>query len=885
MEHAAPTVTRREDYTPPAFLIDTIDLHFDLYDDHALVHSRLTGRRNPETVGPDTEPLVLDAVDLDLKAVILNGTALMPVDMDQDGESVTIRDVPDQFVLETTSRLKPQDNTALEGLYRSGNTFCTQCEAQGFRRITPFPDRPDVMARYSATIEADIAHAPVLLSNGNPVARGTSSDARRHWVRWEDPFPKPSYLFALVAGDLRRVSDHFTTVSGRSVDLGIYVEPGNEDKCAHAMHALKRAMAWDEAVFGLEYDLDILNIVAVDSFNMGAMENKGLNIFNTKYILANPDIATDTDYQQIEAVVAHEYFHNWTGNRVTCRDWFQLSLKEGLTVFRDQEFTADTASRPLKRISDVQRLRAAQFPEDAGPLAHPVRPDFYIQINNFYTPTVYEKGAEVIRMMHTLLGPERFRKGMDLYFQRHDGQAVTCDDFTRAMADASGIDLDQFKLWYSQAGTPNLSVTGLHDPVGRTYTVTVRQSVPATPGQATKHPMHMPLAVGLLDHTGAELALRLVDEPEPGPTGRVLNIRAAEQRFTFTDIAEPPVPSLLRSFSAPVNLTTDLSDADLAFLMTHDRDGFNRWEAGNTLATRILLRMIDTLRTVGDLDLPTVYVNAFAACLDRADDDAAFAARALNLPTEGYLAQQMTVVDVDAIHTVRETARRSLGQTLRPMFWATHARYAIDAPYSIEPTAMGQRALRNLALAYLMTEEDEDAIVLGRRQFDDANNMTDRLSALGLFTHTDVPDRLDVLDRFYRDWRHEPLVVDKWLAIQALSQRSDTLDAVQALMQHPAFDRLTPNKVYALLLTFGASNQLCFHAATGAGYRFLADQVLAMDALNPQVAARLAGPFARWRRFDASRQVLMRDQLERIMSTANLSRGVYEIASKSLENA
>ena len=879
-----PKAIHLKDYRPPAHLIDTVDLHFDLREDATTVRAKLAIRRNPARDDLEHPALTLDGERLELVSVALNGKILAPECYKLDERELTIPRVPDAFTLETVVRIKPQENTALQGLYKSSGNFCTQCEAEGFRRITYFLDRPDVMARYTTSIEADKARYPVLLSNGNLVAEGDASGGR-HFARWDDPFPKPCYLFALVAGDLRHAEDRFRTASGRDVTLRIYVEPGNEDKVGHAMTSLKKSMKWDEEVFGLEYDLDIFNIVAVSDFNMGAMENKSLNVFNTKYILAKPETATDQDFLGIEAVVAHEYFHNWTGNRVTCRDWFQLSLKEGLTVFRDQEFSSDMNSRAVQRIASVQRLRTVQFPEDSGAMAHPVRPDTYVEINNFYTPTVYDKGSEVIRMMHTLLGKEGFRKGMDLYFQRHDGQAVTCDDFAASMQDATGVDLGQFKLWYRQAGTPVLEAAGAYDADARSYRLTVRQTVPPTPGQPTKLPMHIPLAMGLLGPDGADLPLRLKGEEQAAGTSRVLHVKDSEQVFEFVDVPARPVPSLLRGFSAPVTLKSDLSDADLTFLMAHDSDAFNRWEAGQILGTRILLALVADAQAGRPLALPESFVTAVEAVLDDASADPAFAAQALVLPTESYLGTQMPVIDPDAIHSAREFARKRLAAALRPKWLAGYRSNAGNEPFTVDAAAIGRRALKNLCLAYLMALEDAEAVGLCVGQFHGAHAMTDAIAALGLLAGSDAPERADALSSFYERWKGEPLVVDKWFMVQATASRPGALEDVTRLLGHPAFEIRNPNKVYSLIGAFAGGNPVRFHEAGGAGYRFLADQVLTLDPMNPQVAARLMRPFSRLRRYDAGRQELMRAELKRIAAQPGLSPDVFEVATKSLEAA
>jgi aminopeptidase N len=884
MDKSAPKAIHLKNYAPPPYLIDTVDLVFDLGEDVTQVRSTLALRANPDSDQTGTgAPLVLDGQDMRLVSVAIDGRPLEPADYAVGPDSLTIFNPPPSFTLEVVTELKPQENTSLEGLYRTSGNFCTQCEAEGFRKITYFLDRPDVMARYRTTITADALKYPVMLSNGNLVAATKMDHDGRHTVTWEDPFAKPCYLFALVAGVLVHVEDSFVTRSCRTVTLRIYVEPGNQDKCDHAMRSLKKAMAWDEEVFGLEYDLDIFMIVAVGDFNMGAMENKGLNVFNTKYVLARPESATDTDFLGIEGVVAHEYFHNWTGNRVTCRDWFQLSLKEGLTVFRDQEFSSDMNSRPVKRIADVQRLRSAQFPEDSGPMAHPVRPDSYIEINNFYTTTVYEKGAEVVRMIHTLLGPEGFRKGIDLYFERHDGQAVTCDDFVAAMEDATGKDFGQFRRWYAQAGTPELAVSGEYDGHSRTYRLTVRQSCPPSPGQPTKQPFHIPLALGLLNHQGDDIPLRLAGEEAPAGPSRVLDVTEAEQVFEFVDVPNPPVPSLLRGFSAPVKLRMPYTDDELTFLMAHDSDAFNRWEAGQTLGTRLLLDLVNDRAEGRPLSLSTGFMDALAKILNDPALDHAFAAQALTLPSEGYLGQQMPVTDVDGIHEVRNFARRAIAGYLRDDLAATWRTLGGNEPFSTDAAAIGRRSLKNLALGYLMSLEEAEAVELCLGQFHNAHAMTDVIAALGLLTDTNLPQRDDALARFYETWKNEPLVVDKWFSIQATSERSDALAEVKSLLTHPAFEIRNPNKVYSLIGGFAGINHVRFHDRSGAGYEFLADQVLTLNSLNPQVASRMVKLFTRWRKYDEQRQALMRAQLERIVSAPKLSPDVYEIASKSLE--
>jgi aminopeptidase N len=870
MRDPALTIIHLKDYTPPAFLIASVELDVQLFEDHARVHARLAIARNPKAADPGT-PLVLDGEELQLESVTLDGRALAAGEFTADENHLTIAAVPGRFVMETVCRIHPGKNTRLMGLYAAGSGCFTQCEAEGFRRITYFIDRPDVMATYTVTIHADRGKYPVLLSNGNLVAKGDGPGAR-HWAKWNDPFPKPCYLFAMVAAKLDRLEDVFVTRSGRRVRLAIYVEPGKLDQCGFAMRSLKKAMKWDEDVFGLEVDLDHYAIVAVDDFNSGAMENKGLNLFNTKYVLARPDTATDSDFLNIDRVVAHEYFHNWTGNRVTCRDWFQLSLKEGLTVFRDQEFGADMYSRAVERIREVRALRAAQFAEDAGPMAHPVRPASYMEIGNFYTTTVYEKGAEVVRMIHTLIGARKFREGMDLYFRRHDGQAVTCDDFAQAMADASGADLSQFRRWYDQAGTPVLEIKGEHDAAARRFTLTVRQSCAPTPGQDAKLPFHIPLAVGLIGPDGRDL---LVEGT------RVLSVKQPEERCVFENITARPVPSLLRDFSAPVIVKHAYSEADLTHLMAHDSDAFNRWEAGQRLALGIMLRAIEAAQSGREIEVPDAFVEAAARLIADSSGDPAFAAEAIVLPSESYVAEQMTIVDPDAIHCVRIEIRRRLAAALREELLAACRAHRVAGPYSPDAVPAGKRALKNAALGLLMELDDAGLRALCMKQFEAADNMTDALAALSMLSNYDCPERMRALDAFYNKWKDEPLVVDKWLAVQSTARLPSALAEVKRLTAHPAFNIRNPNKVYALIGGF-RGNQVRFHAADGAGYAFLADQVVALDAFNPQVAARMARGFDRWRKFDKRRQAHARAALERIRGAKGLSKGVVEIVARTL---
>jgi len=739
------------------------------------------------------------------------------------------------------------------------------------------------MARYTTRIVADRGLAPVLLSNGNLVDSGASRPTGRH-VRQVGTirFPKPSYLFALVAGPLECLEDRFTTRSGREVTLRIYVRPGDVGRCGHAMESLKKSMKWDEDVYGLEYDLDTFMIVAIDDFNMGAMENKGLNVFNSKLVLANPETATDLDYHSIEAVVAHEYFHNWTGNRVTCRDWFQLSLKEGLTVFRDQQFSADMGSAADARIDDVRRLRASQFPEDAGPMAHPVRPDSYIEINNFYTATVYQKGAEVVRMMHTLLGPERYRKGMDLYFQRHDGQAVTCDDFASAMEDASGVDLAQFRLWYAQAGTPDVRVEGRYDAAGRRYTLTVTQSLRPTPGQPGKKPMHIPLAVGLLDGAGRDLPLRLAGEAAAGGATRVLDLRTPRDVFMFEDVPEKPVASLLRGFSAPVKLDAPRSDDELTFLMAHDSDPFARWEAGQQLGARLILELVEARKAGSPMVVPDHFVDAIRRTLDDQRLDRSFIADAVTLPGLAFLGELMPEIDIEGLWAAQQRIRSVLSDRLADRWGSVYDANHATGPYRFTPGEVGRRRLRSTALSYLSTDKGEAARRRAVAYFESAGNMTESISGLSVLAELGGREGAAALAAFHERWKGEALVLDKWFGIQARTPTEGTLERVKSLVDHPSYDRRNPNRVYSLIGAFASGNPVQFHQAGGAGYRFLADQVLATDRLNPQIAARLLGPLGSWRRYDKDRRDLMRQELERIVAEPGLSRDVFEIASKSL---
>ncbi|GGY03362.1 aminopeptidase N [Paludibacterium paludis] len=867
-----PEVKYRKDYAAPAFLVDKIDLRFEIEDTETRVHSRLVINRNDKT--PAASTLLLDG-SARLLSVAVDGQKLAEERYRLEDGVLAVLDVPESFILEVETSLDPASNTSLMGLYASNGNLFTQCEPEGFRKITYYPDRPDVMAKFSTTIVADKQKYPVLLSNGNKVGEGML-DKKRHWVKWVDPYRKPAYLFAMVAGRLTALKDTFTTQSGREVALEIWTEPADQDKVQHAMDSVKRSMKWDETRFGLEYDLDIYMIVAVGDFNMGAMENKGLNIFNTKYVLARQETATDDDFEGIERVIGHEYFHNWTGNRVTCRDWFQLSLKEGLTVFRDQEFSADMTSRAVKRISDVIGLRASQFPEDAGPTAHPVRPDSYIEMNNFYTMTIYEKGAEVVRMYHTLLGEEGFRKGMDLYFRRHDGQAVTCDDFRAAMADANGADFGQFALWYSQAGTPVLDAEGRYDPVARTFTLTVAQSCPATPGQENKQPFHIPLAMGLVGEDGQDLPLKLAGS-DTAPTTRVLELREERETFVFEDVPSRPVPSLLRGFSAPVRLNYDWSDNDLAFLMANDSDPFSRWEAGQTYAERLLRAEIAARADGRGVTVPAAFVDAFRAVLKDHAADPAFKALMLQLPSVAEIIELLDSADPALIHEVRETVLTALAAELRNEW---REAYELNTTREYRPQDAGKRALKNRALSMLCRLGDARALESARDQFIKADNMTDQMGALIALRDTGSAERDESLAEFARRWEKDALVMDKYFTLVASSLGAGTLDEVKRAMSHPAFSIKNPNKARSLLMTFGR-NMRHFHAADGSGYRFIADQVLALDALNPQVASRLVSVFNRRKKIEPARAALMKAELERLMA-AQLSKDVYEIVSKNL---
>ncbi|MGO8713194.1 MAG: aminopeptidase N [Rhizomicrobium sp.] len=876
MRTEEPRAIRLQDYRAPDFSVSEIALDFSL-DPEA---TRVKATTQMARAGHGNAPLVLNGEHMQLVSLAIDGKALPPAAYTLDGEALTIPDVPDRFTLEVVTQIAPARNTALEGLYVSKGMFCTQCEAEGFRRITFFPDRPDVLARYTTRIEAPKSAYPILLSNGNPIQSGDLGDGR-HFAVWDDPFPKPCYLFALVAGDLGVLRDEFVTMSGRRVALAIYVEHGNEPKVAYAMDSLKRAMRWDEENYGREYDLDIFMIVAVSAFNFGAMENKGLNIFNDKLLLASPETATDDDYARIESVVAHEDFHHWTGDRITCRDWFQLSLKEGLTVFRDQSFSADMRSKPVKRIEDVRTLRMRQFQEDAGPLAHPVQPDAYITIDNFYTATVYEKGAELIGMLKTLVGDEGYRKATDLYFARHDGQAATVEDWVKCFEDANGRDLRQFRLWYAQAGTPVVEAEGAYDAANRRYTLTLRQSLAATPGQPTKKPMHVPVRLGFVAADGRALPLTLQGENVTGPDERVLELTKAEETFVFTDATEAPLISIGRGFSAPVNFKSPLTRQARAALMGRDADPFNRWEAGQALATDILLGMADSAKAGAVPATDTVYLQAIGEVLARAEDDPAFAALMLLPPLESELALARSPVDPDAIHAARVALIAAVAAAHGAPLHRLYRKFAQTGTFSPDAIPAGQRSLRNAALRYLTAGNDDAAAELADNHYRTASNMTDMIAGLAALSRMNSPLRDAAFAHFYDRFSSDPLVLDKWLSLQAGSPSPGTIAGVRALMKHPAFDIKNPNRVRSLVGTF-AGNHLRFHAPDGQGYALVGETVRTLDGINPQIAARMAGAFENWRRYDGERQALMRAEMETIARMPGLSANLFEVTTKML---
>ena len=864
MRTDTPKTIYLKDYTPAPFLVEHMDLSFDLQEDKTTVVSTARYKKNPEGVSSD---LVLNGEHQKLISVSIDGEAYS--DYETTDKGMVIKDAVDAFTLVVTSEVDPEGNTSLEGLYKSQGTYCTQCEAEGFRRITYFQDRPDVLATFTVRVEGDKEKYPVLLSNGNLKDSG-ELEGGRHFTQWEDPFPKPCYLFALVAGDLVRIEDTFTTMSGRVVDLHIYVRDGDQGQCDHAMESLKKSMKWDEETYGREYELSLFNIVAVSDFNMGAMENTSLNIFNTALVLAHQKTATDGDFVRVEGVIGHEYFHNWTGNRVTCRDWFQLSLKEGLTVFRDQEFSSDMNSRAVQRIDDVNHLRRFQFSEDASPLSHPVQPDDFIEISNFYTMTVYEKGAEIIRMQHTLLGAETYRKATDLYFERYDGCAVTCDDFVECMADASGRDMDHFFLWYKQAGTPSVDVKGVYDEDQKKFTLSLKQSLPDTPGQSDKKPMHIPIAVGLLNETGEEIE-----------GTKVLEFKEAEQSFVFENVVSRPVPSVLRGFSAPVKLTTDLSDDDLRLLQLHDTDGFNRWEAGQTLA----LRTIEKLMVDGDADI-SQFVDDFGVLLEQGlggDVDKALLARALSLPGVAVVGQTQAQIDPAAIDKAREQIIVSVKRVHKKSLSRLYDAQVSSEAFSVSAEAMGQRALKNTLLDILTSTNGTGCASRAKAQYDSADNMTDRVGALSALADSMQPEREMVFSDFYDRFKDYQLVIDKWFSLQAVACRASIFDDLAGLRGHSEFNIQNPNRVRSLYSAFSMNNPVKFHDASGRGYDLLRDVVIELNEINPQIASRQLTPLREWRRYTPDRQAKMKSVLQTIMDTANLSNDVFEIVSKSLK--
>ena len=867
----------RKDYTAYPWDVKHLDIHFDIGGDTTTVRAEMEFQL--KDASKTSQDIVLNGHDLQLVSMSLNGRILSTGDYAVEGETLTIADAPATSVIKTEVRIHPLSNSALEGLYLSGSFLLTQCEAQGFRKITWFPDRPDVMTRYRVTLEADQSKFPVMLSNGNQVGSGELSGGR-HWVRWEDPFPKPSYLFALVAGDLALVEDRFTTRSGRDVALRIYVEAENLDRCEHAMESLINAMRWDEERFDLEYDLDVYHIVATNDFNMGAMENKSLNVFNSKYVLARPDTATDADYQGIEGVIGHEYFHNWTGNRVTCRDWFELTLKEGLTVFRDEEFSADLQSRAVKRIRVIRDLRNRQFPEDDGPMSHPIRPDQYVEINNFYTATVYQKGATIIRMYHTLLGESGFQKGMKLYFERHDGQAVTCDDFLAAMTDANGVNLDRFGRWYSQSGTPHVHVTDHYDAKTQKYTLTLKQHTPATHDQKDKKALVIPFALGLLTTNGDELPLQLDSEADALEGTRLLVMENEHQEYSFINVPEIPVPSLFRDYSAPVKVFYDYSLEQLAILIAYDSDAFVRWDAAQRMAQSAILEQRRRYAKGLEMKLDPSLLKAFHGILSDASADPALLAEAMTLPDEDYLAEQMEVVDVDGIHAARKFIKKGLANGLETLFAERYHELNDGQPYQKSPGEMARRALKNTCLFYLLETDAGESLTAA--QLKSSDNMTDTLAAIKGLVMMNSALAEKALSDFENKWKSDALVMDKWFTMQAIKPGSDTVNKVRKLMQHPAFSIQNPNKVRSLIGVFSMLNPTGFHAADGSGYSFHAGRVIELDGLNPQIAARMASAFNRWKRYDEDRKRLMKEQLQRIAAVENLSGDVSEIINNAL---
>ncbi|AGQ98348.1 aminopeptidase N [Vibrio parahaemolyticus] len=864
----APQAKYRKDYQAPSHTITDIDLTFDLYDNDTIV----TALSKVVQKGESTT-LELDGEGLELRSVKVNGEDWAHHEVKE--ASLVLSDLPAEFELEIITKIDPEANTALEGLYKSGGAFCTQCEAEGFRRITYYLDRPDVLAKYTTKVIADKATYPYLLSNGNRIAQGEAENGR-HWVQWQDPHPKPAYLFALVAGDFDVLRDKYTTMSGRNVDLEIFVDKGNLDRAGHAMTSLINSMKWDEERFGLEYDLDIYMIVAVDFFNMGAMENKGLNIFNSKFVLANDQTATDRDYLGIEAVIGHEYFHNWTGNRVTCRDWFQLSLKEGLTVFRDQEFSSDLGSRAVNRIDNVRIIRGPQFAEDASPMSHPIRPDKVIEMNNFYTLTVYEKGSEVIRMYHTLLGEEGFQKGMKLYFERHDGTAATCEDFVSAMEDATGVDLKQFRLWYSQSGTPTLRVNSEYNAEAKTYALTVEQFTEATQDQAEKQALHIPFDIELYDSKGQIIPLTINGES----VHNVLDIKQDKQTFVFENVAEQPVPSLLREFSAPVKLEYDYSDAELIFLMKHATNDFARWDASQMLLAKYIRQNVNNVQTGSEVQLSEDLIDAFRGVLLDENLEPAFIAQVFSLPSINEITGWYKQIDVDAVDTVLNSITVSLSAALEDELSATYHTLK-QAEYTIDHAAIGKRALRNQCLQFLAHTDKGNTLV--KAQYEAANNMTDTIAAMSAANSAQLECREELMANYSDKWKHDGLVMDKWFALQGTNPAEDALEKVKATMNHEAFSLKNPNRTRSLIGSFLAANPVRFHDKSGSGYQFAGEILRQLNDSNPQVASRMIDPLLKFRKYDEARQAMIRAELEKLKAMDNLAKDLFEKVTKALD--
>lgn len=879
MKEGNPKAIYLKDYQQPDYLINKVNLRFELFSDKTLAHAELHMQANKATVA--NSALELDGEQLKLIELKVDGKELSEQEYSINSEYLIIQKLPAQFILSTIVEIDPAQNTALEGLYLSSGNYCTQCEAEGFRKITYYLDRPDVMAVFSVRIEADQETIPVLLSNGNRVSEGQLADGR-HFAEWHDPFPKPSYLFALVAGDLSCCRDKFITASGRNVSLEIYTEAHNADKCGHAIASLKKAMQWDEQTYGLEYDLDAYMIVAVDDFNMGAMENKGLNVFNSKCVLASSETSTDADHMSIEAVIAHEYFHNWTGNRVTCRDWFQLSLKEGLTVFRDQEFTSDVTSRAVKRIQDVRYLRTHQFVEDSSPMTHPIRPALYVEINNFYTLTVYEKGAEVVRMYQTLFGKEGFKKGLQRYFDKHDGQAVTTDDFAAAMAEANNFELGNFLNWYSQSGTPTLNVTSEWKQAQQEYILTFEQEIPSNRMQPQPLPYLIPVKTCLLDSTGQVIPLDVQGVRNASDGSITLHVAEMSQQFVFSDITENPTPSFLQNFSAPVKLNYDYSADDYVYLMANDTDTFNRWDASQRFATEWLLDAIIAIKTDTALPDSSRFIDALEVILRDKHLDAAFKAEMMVLPQESYLADFMEPIDVDAIFAARTQLQKNIAISLEKLLLETYRQNCVDGTYQYNADDMGKRRLASICLLYLNMLEQDQYIELTKTRFESAINMTDSMAALEAVNNSELPFRKEALEMFGNHWKDDALVMDKWFSLQARSRKADVLTTIKELLNHPCFSIKNPNKVRALIGVFAMLNPTAFHNKDGSGYQFLADKIIELNAINPQVASRLVKPLIDWKKHDVGRQRLMKESLLRIKAVPELSKDVFEIVDRSL---